>query len=283
MIQQGWQNMVDLDLSVNRLEGPIPTNIWSMNNLEVLDIHGNDFLGPIPEIDSVHDKLFFLSFQENGLEFRIPESIGNLVSLKHLDVSSNSLTIPFPSAMSQMTNLVSLYTGINNFDVHIMPDFLAGMTNLRELSMKQNQLIGEIPTFLGGLTNLQVLDLDFNKLEGTIPAVSKTRARSPSPYDTGGSKEIFVSNNVLMHASLNISSNQELGLLTNMDTLMLNRNYLIGTIPTTFGDLTDIGKRLLLPYLVVLFLTRYFFFISCVEFTHYFSITITNVYQTFFC
>lgn len=207
IIQQGWQNMVDLDLSVNRLEGPIPAGIWSMNNLEVLDIHGNDFLGPIPEIDSVHDKLFFLSIQENNLEFRIPESIGNLVSLKHLDVSSNRLTIPFPSAMSQMTNLVSLYTGINNFDVHTMPDFLAGMINLRELSMKQNQLIGEIPTFLGGLTNLQVLDLDFNKLEGTIPA--------------------------------------ELGLLTNMDTLMLNRNYLIGTIPTTFADLTDIDVLLL--------------------------------------
>lgn len=35
MITNGWQKMIDLDTSVNRLVGPIPANIWSMSNLEV--------------------------------------------------------------------------------------------------------------------------------------------------------------------------------------------------------------------------------------------------------
>merc|ERR1711897_118566 len=108
--------------------------------------------------------------------------------------------------MAQLTNLVSLYTGVNGFGNHPIPDFLAGLTNLRELSMKQNQLTGTIPTFLGALTDLQVLDLDFNQLEGPIPF--------------------------------------ELGRLTRMDTMMLNRNFLNGAIPDSFSALTSIGKRI---------------------------------------
>jgi Leucine-rich repeat (LRR) protein len=82
------------------------------------------------------------------------------------------MEIPFPSTMNQLGNLRSLYTGINNFEEHTIPSFLEGMTNLKELSMKQNKLTGTIPGFLGGLTNLQVLDFDFNMLEGSLPFVS---------------------------------------------------------------------------------------------------------------
>lgn len=173
MISGGWKQMVDLDVSVNRLEGPIPANIWSMGALEVMDLHGNDFLGTIPPIESVHGNLFFLALQDNSLNMQIPETINNLINLKHLDVSANQLSLPFPATMSQMKNMVSLYTGINGFGDHTVPGFIQSMTNLRELSMKQNSLTGEIPTFLGDLSNLQVLDLDFNKLKGTIPFVSQ--------------------------------------------------------------------------------------------------------------
>lgn len=207
MISGGWKEMVDLDVSVNRLEGPIPANIWSMGALEVVDLHGNDFLGTIPPIESVHENLFFLALQDNSLNMQIPETINNLINLKHLDVSANRLSLPFPATMSQMKNMVSLYTGINGFGDHPVPDFIQSMTNLRELSMKQNSLTGEIPTFLGGLSNLQVLDLDFNKLRGAIPF--------------------------------------ELGRLSSLDMLMLNRNFLTGTIPRTFLGLNDIDVILL--------------------------------------
>jgi Leucine-rich repeat (LRR) protein len=174
MISGGWQSMVDLDLSFNRLDGPLPKNIWSMESLEVVDLHGNDFIGQIPEVDAVHDNLIFFAVQDNSLEWRIPESINNLVNLKHLDISANNMALPFPPTMSEMSNLESFYTGINGFGKHQIPDFLAQMTNLRELSMKQNQLTGQIPAFIGAMTNLKVLDLDFNQLTGKIPDVSRT-------------------------------------------------------------------------------------------------------------
>jgi len=127
-------------------------------------------------IPSVHDKMMFLAVQDNTLDWRIPESINNLINLAHLDISANNMVIPFPSTMNQLSNLRSLYTGINPFGEHPIPSFLEGMTNLKELSMKQNKLTGTVPAHLGGLTNLQVLDLDFNQLEGSIPSVSESVA-----------------------------------------------------------------------------------------------------------
>jgi len=207
MIRDGWQSMVDMDFSVNRLVGPLPSNIWSIETLEVVDLHGNDLVGQIPEIEAVHDKLFFFAVQDNSLVWKIPETISNLVNLRHLDVSANQLAIPFPSTMSKLTALTALYTGINGFEEHRVPDFLASMTNLKELSMKQNNLTGEIPSFLGDLTNLKVLDLDFNLLNGTIPT--------------------------------------ELGRLALLDTMMLNRNRLSGSLPDSFSGLIEIDILLL--------------------------------------
>jgi len=199
--------MIDLDISVNRLEGILPSTFWNMKSLEVADLHGNDFVGQIPDIEEIHDKISFFAVQDNSLDSRIPTNINMLPNLKHLDISANNMAMPFPEGMSSLSNLVSLYTGINGFFKHPLPDFLKGMTNLRELSMKQNQLTGEIPTWLGDLTNLHVLDLDFNELRGPIPP--------------------------------------ELGKLTLMDTLMLNRNYLSGNIPDSFMNLQEIDVLLL--------------------------------------
>merc|ERR1719464_2402767 len=101
-----------------------------MPNLEVLDMHGNRFVGAIPEIESPHDKLVFVAMQNNTLEWRIPNSINNLINLAHLDVSDNNLVIPFPSTMNELSNLKSLYTGFNSFEEHPVPTFLESMTNL---------------------------------------------------------------------------------------------------------------------------------------------------------
>lgn len=208
IIKNGWQKMIDLDISVNRLVGPIPSNIFSsIPNLEVLDLHDNDFVGAFPEIENVHDKMMFLSVQDNSLDWKLPETISNLINLAHLDISNNNMVLPFPPSMDQMNNLRSFYAGINPFDQHPIPNFLQSLTSLKELSMKQNNLTGTIPSFIGGLTNLQVLDFDFNQLQGTIPS--------------------------------------ETGRLTGIDTMMLNRNFLEGSIPTSFASFDDVDILLL--------------------------------------
>ena len=203
----GWNKMVELDLSFNKLDGPLPAEMWTVSTLEVLDIHGNNFEGPIPEISKRHENLYFVALHDNKLDWRIPNTINNLVNLAHLDVSKNQLEIPFPQTMSELTKLRYLFTGQNAFANHRLPAFLRGMTDLRELSMKDNNLTGEISTWLGSLTRLQVLDLDNNQLEGNIP--------------------------------------EQLGQLIGIDTLMLNRNKLNGTIPQSFATLDDLDILLL--------------------------------------
>lgn len=202
-----WASMIELDLSSNLLDGPLPSNLWSISTLEVMDLHDNDLLGPIPEITALHESMFFVALHKNKLEWRIPDTINNLKNLAHLDVSINNLQLPFPSAMSELSLLRYLFTGQNDFENHPIPSFLQQMTTLRELSMKDNNLTGEIPSFLGSLTRLQVLDLDQNKLGGQIPF--------------------------------------ELGQLTGIDTLMLNRNNLNGTIPESFSALNDLDILLI--------------------------------------
>lgn len=201
-----WRSMVDLDVSVNRLTGPLPSNLFtSMLALEVIDLHGNDFIGNIPDIGEYHESLRFFAVQDNSLVGNIPESFANASELRHIDITANLFTLPFPSRMKEMTSLESLHTGINGFTNHPVPDFLASMPNLREISMKQNSLTGQIPTFLGGLTNLKILDLDFNELTGPIPS--------------------------------------ELGNLRDLVHLLLNRNFLTGTLPTSFSELNNIGEQ----------------------------------------
>lgn len=202
-----WPRMIELDLSFNQLDGPLPSNLWSMENVEVIDLHGNGFIGSIPDVTTVHPNLFFLALHDNALDFAIPSTIINFPNLAHLDLSKNNLILPFPAGMGQMTNLRYLFTGQNDFSQHLVPDWLASLTELRELSMKDNNLTGPIPSFLGSLTRLQVLDLDQNQLNGNIP--------------------------------------DQLGLLVGIDTLMLNRNNLSGNIPTSFALLNDLDVLLL--------------------------------------
>eukprot|EP00529_Nitzschia_sp_RCC80_P009838 CAMPEP_0113492902 /NCGR_PEP_ID=MMETSP0014_2-20120614/28316_1 /TAXON_ID=2857 /ORGANISM="Nitzschia sp." /LENGTH=772 /DNA_ID=CAMNT_0000386749 /DNA_START=150 /DNA_END=2468 /DNA_ORIENTATION=- /assembly_acc=CAM_ASM_000159 len=202
-----WPKMIELDLSDNQLDGPLPSNFWSMENCEVIDLNGNGFVGVIPDIPAPRPNMFFLSLHDNSLDFQIPASITNLPNLAHLDVANNNLILPYPTGMEQMTNLRYLFTGQNDFSEHPVPDWLAQMTVLRELSMKDNNLTGPIPTFFGSLTRMQVLDLDQNMLTGNIP--------------------------------------DELGLLTGIDTIMLNRNRLSGNIPTAFALLNDLDVLLL--------------------------------------
>ncbi|KAL3918192.1 MAG: hypothetical protein SGILL_004356 [Bacillariaceae sp.] len=202
-----WSKMVEFDLSFNNLDGPLPAAMWTIDSLEVIDLHGNNFEGPIPEIPSVHENLYFVALHDNKLDWRIPSTISNLPNLAHFDISKNQIEIPFPPAMSQLTKLRYLFTGQNAFENHKLPAFLRGLVDLRELSMKDNNLTGEIPTWMGELSRLQVLDLDQNQLEGQIP--------------------------------------EEMGQLTGIDTLMLNRNKFNGTIPLSFAVLDDLDILLL--------------------------------------
>lgn len=99
---------------------------------------------------------------------------------------------------------------------------LGHLTNLRELLLRDNDLMGVIPFQLGELEKLEVLDLAYNKLSGHLPE---------GLGNLSSLNKLYLENN-----SLEGIIPPELGELRNLYELIVSVNKLRGTIP---GGLTS--------------------------------------------
>ncbi|XP_021810930.1 serine/threonine-protein kinase BRI1-like 2 [Prunus avium] len=95
-----------------------------------------------------------------------------LIELQHLQYLDLSL-IDFYGI--QIPDFIDLYLS-RSFDGGQIPDFIGSLTNLRNLSLFDGNLIGPIPSSFGNLTQLQNLDLRDNQLQpenlNWLPALS---------------------------------------------------------------------------------------------------------------
>ncbi len=191
-----WPSMKELDLSNNIFHQALDENLFNIENLNVLDINNNLFYGIFPERLVENDSLQYISMHKNRVEGELSERIGFLKNLKHLDVADNELVGTLPDTIQLLTHLVSLSTSGNHFSrQRLREDFFRPLTKLKDLSMKNNSLTGDIPDEAFSLmTNLRMLDLARNELVGPIP--------------------------------------KGLGTMKDLAILQLNRNMLSGTIPS---------------------------------------------------
>lgn len=193
------------DISDNRVGGSIPSHLFTLPNLLVLDLHDNDFTS-MPTQFQENTNLGLVALQKCKFEnMQIPASISNLRSLQHFDVSQNKFTGEIPSSIGTLRNMTYLFLAENDYTAGTIPDWVAGLTNLEELSFKGTHRTGTIPASLGTANSkLILLDLDENQLEGSIP--------------------------------------DSLGNLDDLHILLLNRNNLTSTIPATFANLRSLSK-----------------------------------------
>ena len=98
-----------------------------------------------------------------------------------------------------------------------------------ELSLRDNQLSGQIPAELGNLASLQSLDLQDNRLFGELPAWlgSLTNLRM-----------LNLSWNHLLHGEIPA----ELGNLSKLEKLVLGATWISGGIPAELGNLTSLRE-----------------------------------------
>jgi Leucine-rich repeat (LRR) protein len=103
-----FQNLVELDLSANQFQGPLPRSVGQLTKLESLNLTGNFFSGVVPiEIGNL-TKLTLLSLAANRFSGQLPDEIGNLAELLELLLSRNDFPGPIPVSFRKLKNLQKL-------------------------------------------------------------------------------------------------------------------------------------------------------------------------------
>jgi Leucine-rich repeat (LRR) protein len=135
--------VVELNLAANNLKGTIPSAIYYLPSLQILNVAGN-------EVD--------ISFDLIETAQNLKELYLNSTSVSHLD------------GVGKAGSLVKLFAGSSKLAGNIIPDEFYQLTQLKEVDLSDNSLIGTLSTLLGNLSNLESLQCQNNNLSGEIPS-----------------------------------------------------------------------------------------------------------------
>lgn len=242
-----------LSVSCNELEGPVPDELWSCENIEEIHLRKNKFSGNLTffsnrdraflrtldlyenslsgEFADVLDaigcraNLTHLDFSFNAFRGVVPASIANCSHLSYLNLQSNALSGEIPNELGKLSSLHQLGLGRNNFTGTI-PETLLDCGNLSAIDVSRNNLAGAIPRWLSQMPSLRYFTAHTNNLSGGIP-IELASAPRLEHFDVG-------------HNELNGTIPSELANVTTLRFLRLARNKLGGSLPEEFGNLTKL-------------------------------------------
>jgi LRR receptor-like serine/threonine-protein kinase FLS2 len=211
---------------VHIVTGAISSEIGNLQNLEIFAIENNNFLGQIPfEIFNISTiQMIAMSF--NILTRHLPSNIGIfLPNLQILFLYQNTLSGIIPSSISNASQLTQLDLGNNSFS-GLIPKSLGNLRLLQWLALENNNFTIEYSTpdfnFFSSLSNLEYLtrlDLSYNPLNSVLPS---------SIGNLSTSLQYLVMDNSNIAGIIP----REISNLSNLVTLSLELNDLVGPIPT---------------------------------------------------
>ncbi|KAH0742939.1 hypothetical protein KY290_030932 [Solanum tuberosum] len=215
---------------------------WYVPELRVLNLRNNSLTGIIPPFVGNATKLMNFDLSGNRINGSIPMEIGNISQLTELFLDDNELTGPIPVTLFNNSSLLNVALGINSLFGPLLLDEGIIVSNLKFLSISNNQISGCIPSNICQLTELKVLSISFNNITGDIPrnigCLSKLEGfyigynpiKGTIPTSLGN-----ISTLQYLYCGNNGISGQippELGKLSNLRELSFDSNYnLIGQIP----------------------------------------------------
>ncbi|KAJ0030017.1 hypothetical protein Pint_13280 [Pistacia integerrima] len=198
-------NLIDIDLSSNKLTGPIPNDFGKLEKLSWLSLMFNQLSGEIPESIGWIPTLKDVKLFTNNLSGALPPDFGRYAALEGFEVASNNLTGKLPEYLCAGGKLVGLVAFDNNLSGEL-PESLANCNSLLIISIYNNGFTGKIPVGLWTASNLSYVQISDNKFTGELPdkmsrnlsllEISNNRfsGRIPAGFGNGAYASSFLNN-----------------------------------------------------------------------------------------
>ncbi|GLJ55603.1 hypothetical protein SUGI_1194190 [Cryptomeria japonica] len=202
--------LVHIDLAFNYLTGPVPPSLFNCTALRNLSLSFNRFSGPIPSDIGRLPHLDWILLARNSLRGSVPKSLANCSRLYLMEFASNKLGGIIPQELGKLSRLRVLIMQLN--------EFVSGTTS------------GPMPILqaLSNCSKLQKLDFSNNHLTGTLPATIFSKL-SATLYFLNVEKN-----------NIRGSIPKEIGNLSSVTQLYMNRNSFVGTIPSEIANLLNL-------------------------------------------
>jgi Leucine-rich repeat (LRR) protein len=159
------ESVVSIRLMTNGLEGNFPTDIWTLPNLQELNLQGNSIVMNFSGIGNAM-KLEYLDLESCGISSLDGVQDGTGLQLLRLD--DNALT-EFPQEIFSLLNLQVLSLSVNLFPPQAVPTELQNFSNLVYFACSECGFTGSVPAWLDTFVDLEYLRLDQNAFDGTLP------------------------------------------------------------------------------------------------------------------
>ncbi|KAI9157864.1 hypothetical protein LWI28_029282 [Acer negundo] len=169
------KNLVELDLSGNNFEGPLPPCVNNLTILRALDLSSNHLTGNIPSLNLLAS-LEYLSLRDNNFGGFSFDSLANLSKLETFQLSSedNKLQVQETEIFLQPPNQLK-FLNLRKCNLHGIPSFLMYQHSLEVIDLSHNKLVGMFPTWLlQNNTRLQGMNLISNSLSGILQLPNST-------------------------------------------------------------------------------------------------------------
>ncbi|KAK9226192.1 hypothetical protein WN943_011239 [Citrus x changshan-huyou] len=270
--------LISLSLNESFLHGEIPTEIFQLPNLRLLELaYNSNLTGHLPEFQK-SNSLELLNVAFSGFSGKIPNSIENLKSLSHLYLPSCYFSGKIPPSLGNLTKLAHLFLWGNRFSGEL-PTSIGNLASLEILAISSCNFSGEVPasslrnltqltaliigknnfsslssrslSWIADLKKLTILDLESSKLVGEVPPAlmnltQLTQLSLPFNHQLTGPIPYWLMNlnklSLLSFRGSNLSGHIpiEISNLTQLQILYFAANQLEGSIPSSFFELKNL-------------------------------------------
>ncbi|CAN1834938.1 Receptor-like protein 6 [Linum perenne] len=248
-----FPHLISLQLISCKLHGIFPNNIFSIPNLQHLDVSFNlELTGTLPHFPAINNNsLQYINVEETLFSGEIPDSLGSLVMLQELHFSYCQFHGRFPIRIFLNPNLRLVEVRNNSLITGTLPEFPIGNNSLRVINLQNTKFSGKLPDSIHNLASLEELYLDYCMFHGVIPSsintLTELRSLRLSGNNFSGPLPLLVSSNHIRN--LDFSSNKFNGTIPlsydkfqDLVYLYLSNNNLGGQIPPSLFSLPNLSK-----------------------------------------